>query len=112
MTSRLPRYERALSRRRGGDAEYTVDELIERAENEARKLPDYESDNEESTARHNIPPNIHFDVHLSQPDSDEPEIEIGPLKAKNLPTWAVVAIVATGVIAAAATAIASHFAAK
>jgi hypothetical protein len=93
----------------------TAAELIERAVDEARKLPDYESSDEESTARHAVPQDIHFHVHPSQPDAgreSSPEIEIGPVTVRGLPRWATIAIVVTGLVAAAATAIASHFAAK
>lgn len=90
--------------------------LIERAVNEARKLPSYDAHDEESTARHNIPADVHFHMHApqpSKPDSDPPgEIELGPVKVRGIPKWATVAIVATGVVIAAVTAAASHFAAK
>lgn len=107
------RYEREPYR---AVRDYTAAELIERAENEARKLPSYDANDEESTARHNIPADIHFHnhVHPSKPDSDPPdgEIELGPVKVRGIPRWMTIAIVATGVVIAAATAAASHFAAK
>lgn len=91
----------------------TTEDLIERAVNEARKLPSYEAHDEESTARHNIPTDIHFHVHPSQPDREsEPSIELGPLKARGVPRWLTITIAATGVVIAAVTAIASHFASK
>ena len=52
------------------DAPLSAEQLIERAVDEARKLPDYSSDDEESTARHDAPI-IH--VHVEQPS--QPEIE-------------------------------------
>ena len=89
----------------------TTEELIERAVNEARKLPSYEADEEVSTARHNIPPNIHFDVHLSQPSQPdtEPQIEVGPVKLSGLPKLAIAVV---GIVIAAITAAVSHFAAR
>ena len=91
----------------------TTEDLIERAVNEARKLPSYEANDEESTARHAIPQNLHFNVHVtqpSQPDHDSsPELEVGPVKLRGFPKLAIAAV---GIVIAAVTAIASHFAAK
>jgi hypothetical protein len=114
MTNSSRRFGRQPSK---ADQDYTTEDLIERAVNEARKLPSYDSDkDEESTARHNIPQDIHFHVHAPQQSSPEIEVEteisIGPLKAKGLPKWATAAVIGIGVVAAVATAIASHFAAK
>lgn len=80
---------------------------------ESRTLPDY-TDEEVSTARHNMP-DQHIHVHVNQSSSPEIEVEteisLGPLKAKGLPRWASAAIIGVGIVAAVATAIASHFAA-
>jgi len=101
------RFERRSSRT---EFHPTTEDLIERAVNEARKLPSYDAHDEESTARHNIPKDIHFHVHPSQPDhDDDPQIELGPVKVSGLPRWATVAIVGTGVVVAAVTAVVSHF---
>lgn len=72
---------------------------------EQRSLADYTASDDEITARHEIR-EVHNHTHVnvsmpSQPDhdSDAPQIEIGPLKARNLPKWLVVtlaAIVAAG----------------
>lgn len=81
---------------------------------ESRSLPDY-TDEEVSTARRNLP-DQHIHVHVNNASSPEIEVEtelsIGPLKAKGLPRWATGAIIGVGIVAAVATAIASHFAAK
>lgn len=107
MTSNSRRFE---SRRSRHDGPPTTEDLIERAVDEARKLPSYEANDEESTARHAIPPDIHFHVHPSQPDRDTaPQIELGPFKARGLPRWLVA--VFAGIVAAA-TAIAAHLARK
>ncbi len=112
MANNSRRFDSRLSRA----SDYTTEDLIERAVNEARKLPSYDEDTaEESTARHNIPQDIHFHVHqqASSPEIEvETELSIGPLKAKGLPRWATGAIIGVGIVAAVATAIASHLAAK
>ncbi len=107
MTSNSRHFETQRSRR---DDTRTTEDLIERAVSEARKLPSYESHDEESTARHAVPQDIHFHVHPSQPDRDTaPQIELGPFKARGLPKW-LVAVLAG--IVAAGTAIVAHFARK
>lgn len=108
MTSNSRSFDRRHSR---AELPPTTEDLIERAVNEARKLPSYDADSaEESTARHNIPADIHFHVHPSQPDrEDEPQIELGPFKARGVPRWVVLA--AAGVVAAV-TALVAHFAGR
>ena len=58
---------------------------------------------------------VHVHQH-SQPDSDppeqEPSVEVGPLKVRNLPRWATGAIVVAGIVLAAITAAASKLLAK
>ena len=112
--SNSQRYDRRRSR---DEIPPSTEDLIERAVNEARKLPSYDAHDEESTARHNIPQDLHFHMHApqpSKPDSDPPagEIELGPVKVRGIPRWMTIAIVATGVVIAAVTAAASHFASK
>lgn len=93
----------------------TPEELIERAVDEARKLPDYTSNDEESTARHEIPQNIHFDVHLTQPSSPEIQVEgnatfeLGPVRIKGLPRWLIALL---GLLAAGGTALLSYLLSK
>jgi hypothetical protein len=86
--------------------------LIERAVNEARKLPDYnDADAEEKTERHIQPQDIHFTVHMPQPspsqhDAEESaSIEVGPMKLRGVPKWV---IIATGAVVAAVTALAAR----
>lgn len=98
---------------RAGDARDIARDLL-------RRLPEYTGSEDEDTARHDMyphPPQVtHVHVHPqpSQPDHDSepPQVEIGPVTVRGLPKWAVTAIVAIGLVAAAATAIASHFASK
>ena len=84
------------------------------ARDEKRRLPGYDADTEEITQTGMQSQQVHVHVHQhSQPDVEvETTLELGPIKAKGLPRWATVAIVATGVVIAAVTAAASHFAAK
>lgn len=83
------------------------------ARDELRRVPEYGADEEEITARHDMSPHqFHVHVHQSQPDIDEPSLELGPLKARNLPRWLVISIVAVGLVIALGTALAAHFAAK
>ena len=80
--------ERALED--AGDARDIAKDLL-------RRLPDYDGEAEESTARHQLPEQ-HFHVTVnagtaSQPDLKlEGEVEIGPVKVHGLPRWAAVAI--------------------
>lgn len=69
-----------------GDARDIAKDLL-------RRLPDYDGDEEESTARHQLPEqHFHFAVNAgtqSQPDLKlEGEVEIGPVKVRGLPRWA------------------------
>ena len=92
---------------KAGDARDIARDLL-------RRLPDYNGSEDEDTARHDMgahPVHVHVHQH-SQPDNEQTDIEIGPLKAKNLPRWATGVIIGVGIVAAAATAIASHLAAK
>ena len=70
-----------------------------------RRLPDYDGSEEESTARHDLPQQMHVHVHQhSEPDLRETEttVEIGPVHVKGLPKWLAVGI---AVLVAAATAL-------
>jgi len=89
------------------------DIIRDKQRREARELSSY-TDEEVSTARHNLPDqHIHVHVNQSSPEIEvETSLEIGPLKAKGLPRWASAAIIGVGIVAAVATAIASHLAAK
>lgn len=55
-----------------------------------RRLPDYDADCEESTARHD-PPSQHFHVTVnngSKPDIElDGELAVGPLKITKVPKW-------------------------
>jgi hypothetical protein len=88
------------------------DIIRDKQRREARELSSY-TDEEVSTARHNLPDqHIHVHVNQSSPELEvETSIELGPLKAKGLPRWATAAIVGVGIVAAVATAIASHLSA-
>lgn len=81
-----------------------------------RQLPDYDGNELEDTARHDMSPHpqqMHVHVHQhSQPDNDEPSIEVGPVHVRGLPKWLATAIVIGGVVVAAATALVAHFAGK
>lgn len=77
-----------------------ADDARDIARDMLRRLPAYSANEDEITARHDAP-DVHVHVHQhSEPDHDSsPQIEIGPLKARNLPKWLVVtlaAIVAAG----------------
>lgn len=87
------------------------------ARDEKRRLPGYDADTEEITQtgqQQRVVIENHTHVHQhSQPDVEvETSVEIGPLKAKGLPKWVTVSVAAVGIVIAAVTAIASHFAAK
>jgi hypothetical protein len=100
-------------------SQHSLDAALEKADDARdlmedlmrRKLPSYTGDEEESTARHEMPAQ-HFHVTVnngSKPDIElEGEVEIGPVKVSGLPKWAVVAI---GLVAAAIAAfVAARFA--
>ena len=73
-------------------------------DHQRRELPDY-TDEGESTARHEMPQQMHVHVHQhSEPDLRETEttVEIGPVHVKGLPKWLAVGI---AVLVAAATAL-------
>ncbi len=69
-----------------GDARDIAKDLL-------RRLPDYDGDEEESTARHQIPEqHFHVTVNAGSPSQPElkleGEVEIGPVKVRGLPKWA------------------------
>jgi hypothetical protein len=67
----------------------------------------HDADTDEVTARHDV--HVHVHQH-SQPDVEiETSVEVGPVKVKGLPKWAIAAI---GLLVAAGTALVSHFASK
>lgn len=76
---------------------------------EQRSLAECGASEDEITARHEV--HNHTHVHMpSQPDrEDEPQIELGPFKARGVPRWVVLA--AAGVVAAV-TALVAHFAGR
>ncbi len=87
------------------------DIIRDKQRRDARELPDYTGDDED-TARHDMAPHPAMHVHVhqhSQPDTEPPQIELGPVKVRGLPKWLVVAL---GAVVAAATAVAAHFARK
>ena len=88
--------ERALVR--ADDARDIAKDLL-------RRLPDYNGNEEEDTARHEVPVN-HFHVTVnngSMPDIElDGEIEVGPVKVKGIPRWLAVGV---AVLVAAVTAL-------
>lgn len=73
----------------------------------ARQLRAYDADEEESTARHDIPQIVIHNHQHSQPDT-EPELGELPRLTRGFPRWLQLAI---GVVLAVATAVISHWAA-
>lgn len=101
------RHDLEVAIERAGDARDIAKDLL-------RRLPEYDGDELEDTARHDMsthPLHVHVHQH-SQPDNDEPSIEVGPVHVHNLPKWLATAIVIGGVVVAAATALVAHFAGK
>ena len=93
------------------DARDIILDQRRREARQARELPDY-SDEGESTARHEaIVVNNHFhQPQPSQPDIEpEASVEVGPVKVRGLPKWA---IAATGIAVAAIVAIVSKLLAR
>lgn len=99
------------------DPNETAYEALKDAENigrDARRrergLQEYTGDDED-TKRVNVAPEMHVHVHQhSQPDIEpEASVEVGPVKVRGLPKWA---IAATGVAVAAIVAIVSKLLAR
>ena len=78
------------------------------ARDERRRLPEYDADTDETTVT-GAQQHVHVHMH-SQPDTDsQPTVELGPVKLRGLPKWALVGV---GLVLAGVTALASRFLAK